>query len=51
MKLVKSSRTTASQANRGKSINGISIAEALSNIGLFSRPYYLRALTRRFVGN
>jgi hypothetical protein len=47
MKLVKS-RTTASQANRGKSINVISIAEVFNNIGLFSGPYYLRALTRFF---
>jgi hypothetical protein len=47
MKLVRKSRTTASQANRGKSVND-SIAEACKNSGNTQFSHYLRALTHSF---
>jgi hypothetical protein len=44
IKLVRKSRTTASQANRGKSVND-SIAETRENIGNKQFSHYLSALT------
>jgi len=50
MKLVRKSRTTASQANRGKSVND-SIAEARENSCNTQFSHYLSALTHSFPDN
>jgi hypothetical protein len=50
MKLVRKSGTTASQANRGKSVNG-SIAEARENRYNTQFSHYLSALTHSFPDN
>jgi hypothetical protein len=50
MKLVRKSRTTASQANRGKSVND-SIAETPENNGNTQSSHYLSALTHSFPDN